>query len=156
MLIFIHGLESSGSGYKGRFFKEIFPEILTPDFTGNFENRMELLRKILKGNQNITIIGSSYGGLMATKYAIDHPERVNKLILLAPAIIYENVIAENARVYTPTIIFHGIKDDVVDLNKTRELAQKIFKDLNFIEVDDDHFLHKTIHKIKWKELIKDY
>ncbi len=153
MKIFIHGLESSGSGYKGRFFKKIFPDILCPDFQGDFNVRMRKLKNILSNKKDILIIGSSYGGLMATKYAIDNSNRVNKLILLAPAIIYENVIFENNEVYTPTIIFHGLKDDVVDLNKTKELAQKIFKNLNFIEVDDDHFLYKTIHKIKWNELI---
>ncbi len=31
-IIFVHGLESSGQGYKGIFLKRMFPDILTPDF----------------------------------------------------------------------------------------------------------------------------
>ena len=53
MKIFIHGLESSGKGFKGRFFKEIFPEILTPDFRGELFERMSELKKILKDSSDI-------------------------------------------------------------------------------------------------------
>ncbi len=153
MKIFIHGLESSGSGYKGRFFKDIFFDIICPDFKGDFYTRMQQLEKILKFEDNIFIIGSSYGGLMATKYAYDNQEKVKKMILLASAIIFENVIDENMKINTPTIIYHGIKDEVVPLKETKQLAQKIFTNLKFIEVDDDHFLHKTIHEINWKEIL---
>ena len=153
MKIFIHGLESSGSGYKGKFFKKIFNDILCPDFKGDFYSRMEKLNKILKDEKEIFIIGSSYGGLMATKFANDNQERVKRMILLAPAIIFENIITEDMKINVPTIIYHGIKDNVVPLNETKKLAKKIFNDLKFFEVDDDHLLHKTLEKISWKELI---
>jgi len=153
MKIFIHGLESSGSGYKGRFFKKIFFDIICPNFHGNFEERMKKLEKILKYEKDIGIIGSSYGGLMATKYASMYPEKVKKMILLAPAIIFENVFNEDLKIDVLTIIYHGTKDEVVPLRETKKLAEKIFLNLEFIEVDDDHFLHKTIHKIPWQKLL---
>ena len=153
MKIFIHGLESSGSGYKGRFFKKIFPDILCPDFQGDFNVRMRKLKNILNNKKDILIIGSSYGGLMATKFAYDFPDKVKKLILLAPAIIFENIITDEMKINVSAVIYHGIKDNVVPLQETRKLAEKVFPVLNFIEVDDDHFLHKTIYKIKWDELI---
>jgi len=153
MKIFIHGLESSGKGFKGKFFKKIFTDILTPDFKGNFQQRMNKLNKILEDKSDILIIGSSYGGLMATKFAYDNPNKVKKLILLAPALIFENILNESMNILTPTIIFHGRNDSVVPLNKTKEFAEKIFKNLIFHEVDDDHLLHKTIQSINWKNLI---
>ncbi len=153
MKIFIHGLESSGSGFKGRFFKEIFFDIITPDFKGDFNLRMQQLENILKFEKHVSIIGSSFGGLMATKYAYDNPQKVNKMVLLAPAIIFENVINESMKISVPTIIYHGKKDNVVPLKETKELAEKIFTNLKFFEVDDDHFLHKAIYKIPWKKIL---
>ncbi len=153
MKIFIHGLESSGSGFKGKFFKEIFFDIICPDFKGDFNERMQQLENILKFEENVSIIGSSFGGLMATKYAYDNPKKVNKMVLLAPAIIFENVINDSMKIDVPTIIYHGKNDNVVQLKETKELAQKVFTNLKFIEVEDDHFLHKAIYKIPWKEIL---
>ena len=83
-VIFIHGLESSGSGFKGRLFKKEIAGIITPDFKGPLEKRMELLNEILEGNQPWIIIGSSFGGLMGAIYTCNHPNKVSLLILLAP------------------------------------------------------------------------
>jgi len=56
-IIFIHGLESSGKGFKGLYLKKIIPEILTPDFIeleqkisiiDFLEKRMKQLKSILK------------------------------------------------------------------------------------------------------------
>ena len=44
-IIFIHGYESSGHGFKGNFLRTIFPNIITPDFTGELLERMEQLKK---------------------------------------------------------------------------------------------------------------
>ncbi len=45
---------------------------------------IERIRQIL-GREKLTIIGHSYGGFIATLYAAEFPDRVNKLILVAPA-----------------------------------------------------------------------
>ena len=50
-LIFIHGLEGTSQGEKARLLRSIFPAILTPDFTGSLEARLESLRSIL-GDEN--------------------------------------------------------------------------------------------------------
>jgi len=39
----------------------------------------------LKLGNDINIVGMSYGGWMATRYALSHPERTGRLVLLAPA-----------------------------------------------------------------------
>ncbi len=45
---------------------------------------IERIRRIL-GRDKITLIGHSFGGLIATLYAAEFPERVDRLILVAPA-----------------------------------------------------------------------
>ena len=45
---------------------------------------IERIRRIL-GRDKITLIGHSFGGLIATLYAAEFPDRVEKLVLVAPA-----------------------------------------------------------------------
>lgn len=45
---------------------------------------IERIRRLLKVDK-LTIIGHSYGGFLATMYAVEFPESVNKLVLVAPA-----------------------------------------------------------------------
>ena len=149
MKIFIHGLESSGSGFKGRFLKEIYTDILTPDFKGDLNERMSSLKRILTDLDNITIIGSSFGGLMATLYCLEEPEKVSKLILLAPALPFGKDLLENKNTDIETIIYHGKNDSVVPMDTTKDISRKIFSNLLFVETDDDHLLHKTMREINW-------
>ncbi len=151
--IFIHGLESSGSGYKGRFFRKIFPDILTPDFKGSLEERLEALKDVLKKYNDIKMIGSSFGGLMATVYALEFPHKVSKLILLAPALSFGEYLLSGKTIYADTTVYHGINDSVVPLEPVKKISEKIFKKLKFYEVADDHLLHNTIGKINWKEIL---
>ena len=153
MKIFIHGLESSGKGFKGRFFKEIFPEILTPDFRGELFERMSELKKILKDSSGITIIGSSFGGLMGTLYTLENSLKVKKLILLAPAISFKKELFEKKKITVETIIFHGINDNIVPIEPVKKMAENLFANLIFNETDDDHMLHKTVKEVDWKNLI---
>ncbi len=157
-IIFIHGYESSGQGFKGQFLKKFFPEILTPDFKGNLEMRMKKLYKILDTNNSIwIIIGSSYGGLMGSIYACEYPEKVFKLILLAPFLTSNEMVfevLEKNPIDIPVIAFHGKNDMVVNLQKAQVQAKNIFTNLTYNVVDDDHMLRKTMLDIDWKKLVE--
>jgi alpha-beta hydrolase superfamily lysophospholipase len=166
LIIFIHGLESSGTGFKSRFFKTIFPDIVTPDFYAYNPNislkkilseRMRELYEILKTRKPWIIIGSSFGGLMAAYYALQFPRHVNLLILLAPFI--DNKLIDLVKydpVEVPTIMFQGKNDTVVSFLKSYDTLKSKFRNLETYLVDDNHFLHKLITQVEWKELIKDY
>ncbi len=152
--IFIHGLESSSQGVKARFLKERFPDMIIPDFSGSFDQRMEKLRKVLEGKDDIRIVGSSYGGLMGTVFAMENPERVVKLVLLAPAINFLHmVIKEPKKLDIPVWIYHGKNDELIPIDEVKKIAEEIFSNLSFNIVDDDHYLHKTYPSIPWEKIL---
>lgn len=171
-LIYLHGSESDSNSGKARQFRDWFPGMLTPDFKGTFEERMEQLYSILGNQKNWTIIGSSYGGLMGTVFTCDHPEQVRKLTLLAPALLrdpsgafldpvtgkdlaYSGKSAHGFQtVSVPTTIIHGTEDDVVPLEPVRKIAKELFTDLQYIVVDDNHRLHKAVHELDWKSILE--
>ncbi|MFH1674503.1 MAG: alpha/beta fold hydrolase [Pseudomonadota bacterium] len=150
--IFIHGLESSSKGTKALFFKELYPEMIVPDFKGDLDERMARLTTILGNKKNLLMIGSSFGGLMGALFSLKYPDRVRKLVLLAPALCFrEYKLPDSETIDVPVIIYHGNKDDVVPLEPVREIAHKVFSNLIFHVVDDDHLLHKT-----FKEAVREF
>jgi len=154
-LVFIHGLESTAQGTKGQFFYQNFPQMLIENYTGDFAARMLKLSSVLAGKNNLIIVGSSYGGLMAVQYAIKNESRVKKLILLAPAL---NLPEFNPKpdnlLRLPVIVYHGIDDNIVDPFAVKNIAVKIFRQLDHHLVNDDHSLHKTFPLLDWKNLLQ--
>lgn len=148
--VFIHGLESSGHGTKGTFFRERYPGMIVEDFFGSFSQRMEKLEELLEKKNNLILVGSSYGGLMAAVYACLHQERVAKLVLLAPAINLEPYEPyRNNLLHMPITIVHGLQDDVVPISEVRKIAERAFKNLDFQTVADDHPLSATFSSLDW-------
>jgi predicted esterase len=153
-LVFIHGLESTAQGAKGQFFSKNFPGMIVEDYTGDFSNRMRKLKSLLAGKKNLIIVGSSYGGLMAVQYAMENENRVNKLILLAPALNLPEFKSDyKKQLLMPVIIYHGTQDDVVNSRMVKDIALKCFSNLEHHFVEDDHSLHKTFSILDWKKLL---
>jgi alpha-beta hydrolase superfamily lysophospholipase len=155
-IIFIHGSGGDKSQtYKARLLHDLFPGIVTPDFDGNLNERMIQLRTILGEETGWTLIGSSLGGLMAALFSSKHPRQVHKLVLLAPALSLPDFITiPPASIDIPTIIFQGTKDELIHLPVAREAAEKVFTNLTYMVVEDDHRLHKTAETIDWKSLLE--
>jgi pimeloyl-ACP methyl ester carboxylesterase len=152
--IFIHGLFGSSQGVKATILKELFPKIVVPDFTGPLAERMAVLNPILDNRDSWTIVGSSFGGLMGAIYTCRNPERVRKLVLFAPALVWQDYRADMLKpVAMPVIIYHGKRDEIVPMEPVKQLAEKVFENLDFRIVDDDHGLYKTVHEIDWLEVI---
>ena len=154
-IIFIHGSESNSQTKKATILRNIFPAIVIPDFTGSLKQRMLQLKNIIGHDTGWTIIGSSLGGLMAALFAAGSPGQVQRLVLLAPALTLPE-FSEHLRhqIPIPTAIIHGTRDDIVSLEEVRELAEMIFPNLAFFEVDDDHRLHKTAETLDWRGLLE--
>jgi alpha-beta hydrolase superfamily lysophospholipase len=158
-IIFVHGLKSSCKGYKALYLKKIIPEILTPDFKkfnhqitleDLFKIRMIQLNRIIKERKNWVIIGSSFGGLMATLFTLQNPKKVKRLILLAPFLATNLINWDiHSPIDTPVIVYHGRKDEIAKFKPSREQAYRFFTNLEFNATEDDHNLNETVEKLNW-------
>jgi alpha-beta hydrolase superfamily lysophospholipase len=91
---------------------------------------------------------------MGAAYTHDHPAQVRKLILLAPALTLEPFASRSdlKPVSVPTIVVHGTLDTVVPLEPVREIVRRVFLNVKYYVVDDDHRLHKTFHELDWNSI----
>lgn len=155
--LFLHGLDTSGNGTKGTFFKNNFPEMIVADFHGSLDERLDQLERVCASSrvkrEPLLLIGSSYGGLMATCFAIRHPERVVKLILLAPALNYPGLIKLEEPITAPTYLLIGSRDEVTPPDIVIPEAKKLFTQLEVNLVDEDHLLHQSFPKLDWPKLL---
>jgi pimeloyl-ACP methyl ester carboxylesterase len=154
-LIYLHGLESSSQTYKAALLRGLFPGMLVPDFSGSLEKRMAQLYPILGRRTGWTIIGSSFGGLMGALFTCQHPAQVRKLVLLAPALTLPEFSKHLLPpVSVPTAIIHGRRDDVVPPEPVRAIAEKVFTNLTYQIVNDDHHLHETAKEMDWRTILE--
>ena len=154
-IVYIHGSDSNNQTYKASLLHGIFPGMRIPNFTGGLPERMEQLETILGAETGWTLVGSSLGGLMAAIFAMNHPDQVRKLVLLAPALTLPGFTKSlSDQISIPTIIIQGIHDEFIPLEPTRKLAEKIFTQLTYLPVDDNHRLHKTAEEFDWKKLLE--
>lgn len=152
--IFIHGLESSSRGRKARYFREHFPGMLVPDFTGDLACRLASLEDVLAGCRDLILIGSSFGGLMATIFASRHQKMIKKMILLAPALNFpESKARRIEKITLPCWLHIGNNDTITPPAEVIPAAIRIFRDLHLNVTDDDHFLKKTFAGINWYDML---
>lgn len=154
-IFFLHGLDSSGQGNKGRFFAEHFPHIHCPNFAGTLANRLHQLTNLCQDFTNLILVGSSFGGLMATCYARDFPAKVTRLILLAPALNFEEFSPPATKLQVPITLIIGCDDTVTPPDQVIPLAQQTFSNLEIRIEEDDHMLQKTFLDMAWHELFMD-
>jgi pimeloyl-ACP methyl ester carboxylesterase len=152
--VFLHGLESSSKGTKATFLRGFCPDILIPDFRGGLAERMAALTGILSGQKDLILVGSSFGGLMATIYAMEHEADVIRLVLLAPALNFPEFSNYRIkRIAVPVWMVIGADDSVTPVSRVMPLARKIFINLDYNEVADDHMLAASFRKFDWKSLL---
>lgn len=118
---------------------------------------MNELETIMKNKTNWIIIGSSFGGLMATIFVLQNPNGVKLLVLLAP-FLNTNLLQVKSynSVNIPVIMYHGKKDDIVPAKKSYKRAKSLFSNLTYNLVEDDHQLQNTVSNIKWEALLSPY
>lgn len=98
-VVYLHGFASSPQSGKAEFFKRKFEQrgisIDIPELDqGNFERltvsgMLDVVGKAFRRNvadQNVILMGSSLGGFAAALYAARHPDEVDRMVLLAPAL----------------------------------------------------------------------
>ncbi|MDY6837798.1 MAG: alpha/beta fold hydrolase [Thermodesulfobacteriota bacterium] len=129
--------------------------MIIEDFHGNLEQRMEKLTGLVSDQSFLIMVGSSFGGLMASIFACKHPNIVKKLILLAPALsLLEFRPYLGHTIEPPAFVYHGKKDDVVPMRPVHDIAERVFANLVFNVVDDDHVLSRTFEYMDWDDLLE--
>jgi len=97
VVIYLHGFASSGNSGKASYFAGKFrargidyaaPDLNLPDFSTLTTTRMlEQTRALIdRSPEPVTLIGSSLGAFVAVNAAVKWPERIARLVLLAPAL----------------------------------------------------------------------
>lgn len=136
------------------FFRERYPGMIIQDYTGSLEERMNTLRTRLEGMNDLVLVGSSYGGLMASIFAFTNPEALCKLVLLAPALALDEFRQyRHDPLDIPVVVYHGSKDDVVPLEPVRKIATDLFRNLEYNVIDDDHSLRGRFKLLDWDRLL---
>ncbi len=126
--------------------------VSTPDFSGDLATRMAQLEPLL-GSDRWILVGSSFGGLMAALWTLAHPAQVHRLILLAPALHRPDFVV-GGPVDVPTLLIHGVHDEVVPHELAASRARQAFTSLRVDWVQDDHRLESTARALDWVTLLQ--
>ena len=162
MLVWAHGLWGSPNGSKVTAIRESGIEVISPDFNEmELIDRVELLKETLEIG-NVVLAGSSWGGLACALTAIQIPEKLKGLLLLAPALHYpespndepEKLIAPDS---VPVTIIHSTTDDIVPISASKNYIERSGNNVQLIEVEDNHVLENSIELIisEAKKLLND-
>ena len=162
MLVWAHGLWGSPNGSKVTAIRESGIEVISPDFNEmELIDRVELLKETI-GIGNVVLAGSSWGGLACALTAMQIPEKINGLLLLAPALHYpespndepEKLIAPDS---VPVTIIHSTTDDIVPISASKNYIERSGNNVQLIEVEDNHVLENSIELIisEAKKLLND-
>jgi uncharacterized protein len=94
-IVYLHGFASSPQSGKAQFFKAKFeglgipiaiPQLDQGDFERLTVSRMLDVTAAAVANRPAILMGSSLGGFVAGLFAARHPELIQRLVLLAPAL----------------------------------------------------------------------
>ena len=168
MLYYIHGYMSDPNSTKGTLFKEKLnakaikyrdcePEDLV------IADCLQNIKKEIENDENTALIGSSLGGLLAAKTALES-SNVKQIILLNPAIIPpsfditkiqdmpQSILSDmqDVRLFEEKIgsyidILAGTMDDVVPTGWVLEFAKSQDVTVRFLE--DDHSFTRNIDQL---------
>jgi len=123
-LVFLHGLESGPRGSKYLALAAMQAgSVLAPDTEGigDPSERLRAIEASLAGLDRLLLVGSSFGGLMAVRFAAAHPDRVAGLVLCAPALHRaEWGPVPDVPAGLPVRVLHGESDELVPLASVQE------------------------------------
>jgi len=151
--LFLHGLDSSIGGTKAQWFRLHFPHVRMRNYSGDLDQRLSQLEEETADLDRLILVGSSFGGLMAACFAIRHPERCRRLVLLAPALNFTEYRPPVVPLALPALLVIGQHDTVCPPDLVLPLARATFCNLEVRIEDDDHMLHRTFPALDWQRLL---
>jgi len=101
-----------------------------------------VIEDLTEGMENLVVVGSSYGGLLAALLYSRHPERIKGYVLLAPA-LHNEAASEITSMPDPenAFVIHGTLDEIVPLDTVTTFCEG--HGINVIEVEDSHRLRNS-------------
>lgn len=98
-VLYLHGFASSAQSSKATFFRTRLAQydvpVLTPDFNAPDFSTLTVTRMLdqvgevlstIPVDEEVALIGSSLGGFVAVHTAVRYPDRIGRMVLLAPAL----------------------------------------------------------------------
>ena len=112
MIYYIHGYLSSPEGSKGEIFKKELNAIPikyrdVPAEELVIKDCLDEIKKVIANDDDVVLIGSSLGGCLVSKLALELPDKINHIFLLNPAVIPPDV----------------------DINSIPDMPKRILKDM---------------------------
>ena len=141
-IYFFHGKESGPHGSKYQSLATL-GEIHSPDFQGmDIWERLEKAVAVTEGEEDLIVVGSSMGGLLAAMLYARHPERFRALVLMAPALHLPEMddVIDQMPPAEKVVVFHGRQDDVVPLDPVVEFCARFGVPVEVVE--DGHRLQR--------------
>lgn len=140
-VLFCHGLESGPHGSKYQALCDAGHEVVAPDCRGlSLRERVDAVARILKELRPY-VVGSSYGGITAVLAGMHAGVELPGLVLCAPALERDeapNDDPSNLALIGPTVIIHGLQDELIPIDVSRRYALRT--GCRLVEVADGHRL----------------
>lgn len=156
-VIFLHGWGSNILMYKkfvqelGKYFKCLYFDL--PGFGENYNlnkpyrliDYVKELDKIIKTNniKNPILIGHSFGGKIALKYALSYPNNIKILILFAPS----GIISLKDKIFADLKIISSKIIKILLPFKIKKIIWKKFQKLDYYQIIENDILKKTFRNI---------
>ncbi len=148
-VLFCHGLATGPVGAKSRALRAAGHRVQAPDGRGlDLRQRVQRVERALRtAPAGTVVVGSSFGGLVALCALLRVEHQAAGLVLCAPALNVRQPPATTMELATMilTIIVHGIRDQVIPVQVSRDFATRSGCEL--IECDDDHRLTGSLDVI---------
>ena len=149
MIVLAHGLEGRPDGTKATALRDAGFDVIAPDGRNlALAARIAGVEAALQGLNDVILVGSSYGGVVAAVVANRHRERLRGLVLLAPALVWKEDPVDDPEAVTipadlPCIVIHGVHDDIIPVDVSRRLARRS-PHVILRERADDHLLRNSL------------
>lgn len=151
-VVYLHGMDSSPQGFKARFLRERYPNLIAPALSNDVLERLAVAKSMVP--TGCLLVGSSLGAVTALDLLRHDPNRAGALVLLAPAVglsgnpprreqYLEYVSQLRIPPHVPTVVIAAIHDETVPLAAVRSLVAHAGPDaaVSLVEIDDTHVLH---------------